>query len=71
MKYKGPDDLGCDAEDEVWKYIQGIWTPGQRYAPGQRAVLIARPKADHWQVVFLGYLGLSKETLSIMPVSGV
>ena len=56
MKYKGPDDLGCDAEDEVWKYIQGIWTPGQRYAPGQRAVLIARPRADHWQVVFLGTL---------------
>ena len=28
MKYKGPDDLDCDTEDEVWKYIQGIWTPG-------------------------------------------
>ena len=71
MKNKGLGDLDGDTEDEVWKYIQGIWTFGSVVCV--RSVGSADSKAQGRPLASgaFWYLGLSKETLSIMPVSGV
>ena len=46
MKNKSPENLGCDTEDKVWKYIQ--WDLETLFSG----------KANHWQVVSFSYLGL-------------
>ena len=79
MKNKSPENLDGDTEDEVWKYIQ--WDL-ETLLSGIHPVLDAtgqpwpmhtaeskvqgQPRAG----VFL-YLGLSKGTLRILPVSWV
>ena len=71
MQNTRPDELDCDTEDTMWKYIDWdlntLFTTVctrrwmQHASLGQWAVLRARSKANHWQVVSFWYLGLSKE----------